>query len=298
MLETLDHCPVCGESNYNQFLTCKDYTVSQESFNIVECSNCNFLFTNPRPFPKDLGKYYKSEEYISHSNKSNNLVNSIYRVARNYTLKNKLSLVNSLQSNKGSLLDLGCGTGHFLKTCKDADWNTTGVEPDDSARSIATAQELKVYTAIQELPDKQFDIISMWHVLEHVPDLNDYLSFIKTRLAQTGTFIVAVPNHESHDAQKYKDKWAAYDVPRHLYHFDQKSMVRLMEKHSLHVKEVKPMKLDSYYVSILSETYKGSSIEKYPKAFISGLKSNQYARKNSNNYSSLIYIIEHLNEAN
>ncbi|MBL3654536.1 class I SAM-dependent methyltransferase [Fulvivirga sediminis] len=298
MLETLNHCPICSESNYKLFLTCQDYTVSQDLFNIVECTNCNFLYTNPRPFPKDLGKYYKSDDYISHSNKSNNLTNFTYRIARNYTLKGKLSLVNRLQDRKTKLLDLGCGTGHFLKICSDDGWKCTGVEPDPDARKQATEQGLKVFSNIEGVSLEQYNVISMWHVLEHVPNLNDYLSFIKTRLASNGHLIVAVPNHQSHDAKNYQDKWAAYDVPRHLYHFDQNSMAKLMHKHSLQIKEVKPMKLDSYYVSLLSESYKGSGIAKFPKAFLEGIKSNRYANNNHNNYSSLIYIIEHLNEGN
>ncbi|UII22340.1 class I SAM-dependent methyltransferase [Fulvivirga ligni] len=291
MLETLSQCPICEGTTFTDQFTCKDYTVSKEKFTVVRCNSCKFLFTNPRPAEQNLGEYYQSEDYISHSNQSNNPINFIYKIARQYTLKGKLKLVNTLQPNKGYILDIGCGTGHFLETCEADGWKTTGVEPDETARKYSINKVEHLYESIDQVPDETFNVISMWHVLEHIPNLNGFMKHIQRLLKSNGCFIVAVPNHESMDAQMYKEQWAAYDVPRHLYHFDQQSMQSLMAKYGMKIDAVKPMKLDSFYVSLLSETYKGSGVTKYAKSLINGLKSNSYAKKNKNNYSSLIYII-------
>ncbi len=291
MFEKLDNCPLCESGHFHNHIICQDHTVSEENFAIVQCDNCSFLFTNPRPSGQTIASYYESDDYISHQNKSNNLVNFVYRIARSYTLKSKLKLINSFKTPTRNILDIGCGTGHFLNTCKHNRWNVLGVEPNDTARTIASKNNIDVFEKISDLPEKQFDIITMWHVLEHIPDINNLLSAVHKRLTKNGRLIVAVPNVASLDAQLYKDKWAAYDVPRHLYHFTQKTMAKMMSKHKFKVLETVPMKLDAFYVSLLSEKYRKPGIAGYLKAIINGCKSNIYATKNNQNYSSLIYII-------
>ncbi|MTI26858.1 class I SAM-dependent methyltransferase, partial [Fulvivirga kasyanovii] len=220
MLETLNTCPLCDSGHFNNYLTCKDYTVSGEEFNLVTCTNCSFTFTNPRPKAEDLSQYYQSQDYISHSNKSNSPVNIIYKIARNFTLKKKVALINSL-NKKGSMLDIGCGTGHFISACKEDGWAINGVEPDENARKMATDKTaINISADIKDVEQTEFDVITMWHVLEHIPNLNDFMQILAHKLKETGKLIVAVPNYKSHDAQYYKQYWAAYDVPRHLYHFD------------------------------------------------------------------------------
>jgi 2-polyprenyl-3-methyl-5-hydroxy-6-metoxy-1,4-benzoquinol methylase len=291
---TIDKCLVCGSDSFEPFLVCKDYTVSQESFNIVSCKSCGFKFTNPRPDNSVLGSYYKAESYVSHTNSKKGIVNKLYHAVRNYTLKSKIKLVSSYVS-RGTMLDYGCGTGMFLNVCKNDGWETYGMEPDDNARKMSIEKGLDVFSdknkVSDRIADKKFNAITLWHVLEHVTDMEATLSFFKSKLNNDGVLIIAVPNHVSYDAQYYKEFWAAYDVPRHLHHFDINSMISLVEKAGFKFKESKPMKFDSFYVSMLSEKYKTGSVN-LVKAFLVGLTSNLKA-KDTHSYSSTIYIFKH-----
>jgi 2-polyprenyl-3-methyl-5-hydroxy-6-metoxy-1,4-benzoquinol methylase len=291
---TLSNCPNCNAGSFEPFLKCNDYTVSQETFQIVSCKSCDFKFTNPRPSNDKIGDYYRSEEYISHSNTSKGLISKLYKIVRNYTLKGKLNLV-SKHAPKGNLLDYGCGTGMFLSVAKSSTWNVFGIEPDSGAREFATKEnELTVYpdlgTAHKFWVGTQFNCITLWHVLEHVTELNETLSWFNSKLNQNGTLIIAVPNHKSYDAEYYKEHWAAYDVPRHLYHFEQKTMVEIVQKAGFKHIESLPMKFDSFYVSMLSEKYKTGKIN-YISAFLKGLMSNMKANYAAR-YSSVIYVFK------
>ncbi|MBL6446085.1 class I SAM-dependent methyltransferase [Fulvivirga sp. 29W222] len=291
MFEKLTNCPLCNSGRFNNYLRCKDYTVSGKDFNLVACAECKFIYTNPRPRPQDLHLYYESKDYISHSNESNSPINFIYKLARNFTLKRKVKLVNSL-SQKGTILDIGCGTGHFITACQQDGWSIKGVEPDSKARTIAAQKTgIDIVDDISNINETQYDLISMWHVLEHIPNLNEFFQQLLCKVKKDGKLIIAVPNYKSHDAQHYKKYWAAYDVPRHLYHFDQTAMTQLADKYQLKVNKILPMSLDAYYVSLLSESYKGTGILKYIKAPYRGFISNMKAKSNNLNYSSLIYIL-------
>lgn len=291
---TLEKCLVCGSNQFEPFLNCKDYTVSQETFNIVSCKNCGFKFTNPRPEDSVIGNYYKAESYVSHTNTKKGLINKLYHAVRSYTLKKKVGMINSYVS-RGTILDYGCGTGMFLKACQENGWEAFGMEPDDSARKIASEQGLTLFSdkgRIQTyITDKQFSAITLWHVLEHVTDMNETLSFFKAKLKKDGVLVIAVPNHVSYDAKYYKEFWAAYDVPRHIHHFDVKSMSSLLKNSGFQLVKTKGMKFDSFYVSMLSEKYKTGSMNLF-KAFLIGLKSN-FKAKDSTEYSSTIYVFKH-----
>lgn len=293
-MHILLNCPVCKTNQFKHFINAVDYTVSKETFSIVQCQSCGFKFTNPRPENERLGLYYKSEDYISHSNTSKGIISKLYKLVRNYTLKSKLKLVSDT-SEKGNLLDYGCGTGMFLSVAKSSTWNCFGIEPDNGARDFAIKENgISVYEDIRSAEDHlkgvSFNCITLWHVLEHVTDLDNTLSWFYHKLNKNGTLIIAVPNDNSYDAKHYKEYWAAYDVPRHLYHFNEKQMVQILNSHGFkHIKSL-PMKFDSFYVSMLSEKYKTGSI-KYLNAFINGLKSNLKADKASE-YSSVIYVFK------
>ncbi|MCG8386412.1 MAG: class I SAM-dependent methyltransferase [Cytophagales bacterium] len=292
MYEKIKVCPVCGSHSFVNYLTCKDHSISQEDFTITQCTHCSFLFTNPRPTTARLPRYYQSQDYISHKDKATNPINLAYKLARHFTLRSKIKLVHKYQ-HRGHIIDIGCGTGHFLQQARRAGWNTTGVEPDAGARAIAS--ELlgnTIYASLDDLGDHSFNMITLWHVLEHVPDLNSYISTLKKLLTDSGTIFVAVPNHKSYDATHYQEHWAAYDVPRHLYHFDQHTLAKLFEKHQFKIIDTIPMKLDSFYVSLLSEKYLRTGIKGYANSILTGLKSNSYAKKHQLEYSSLIYVIQ------
>jgi 2-polyprenyl-3-methyl-5-hydroxy-6-metoxy-1,4-benzoquinol methylase len=291
----LTSCPICGNDIFKTVLNCKDYTVSKESFTLVKCQQCSFVATSPRPDNSILGKYYLSEDYISHTNEAKSLIDKVYLIARNYTLTWKRKLVIKYGSRvENKLLDYGCGTGAFLQATTQDDWKAFGVEPSKEARTEAQkVTHSKVYESLAEIENNTFDAITLWHVLEHVPDLNELLQKLRSILSENGTIFIAVPNHSSWDGDNYKEYWAGYDVPRHLWHFSHETMKALVENNGLKLKEIIPMKLDSFYISLLSEKYKkgNTTISGMITAFKNGLKSNILAKRNGQ-YSSLIYIVK------
>ncbi len=292
-MEILKSCPVCESTALVPFISSHDHFLTGEEFHIVQCSDCSLMITNPRPPADSMPHYYRSEEYISHSNTSKGLINRVYKLVRNYSLDKKVALVKRYQG-KGRVLDIGCGTGHFLQRLARHGYQVYGVEPEPSARSFATEQfNLNVFPDLKSLTDEfsEFRTITLWHVLEHVAHLDAYLLSIKKVLHPEGTLIIALPNPESHDARHYHEYWAAFDLPRHLYHFTRKSMKKLSHKFGFDLLQILPMKFDAYYISMLSEKYKRGK-NHYPKAFFTGLKSNLEARRHENNYSSLIYVLK------
>lgn len=293
MLQILN-CPICNSLITKNHIKCVDHTATQEEFNLMLCEKCDFCITTPRP--NNLDKYYISKEYISHSSKATNIIDQVYLLARKFTLRNKFNLVQKQITNNGTpaLLDVGCGTGEFLKYSKNKNWSITGVEPTAKAFSIASEITSQIYTSLEEITQNQFDSITLWHVLEHIPDLNSTLQSLKEKLKDNGTIFIAVPNFKSYDAIYYNYIWAGYDVPRHLWHFSQQSMQNLINNNGLALKETIPMKLDSYYVSLLSEKYSNENkinLSAILKATLNGFKSNRKAKHNGE-YSSLIYVIK------
>lgn len=292
---TYTSCPVCKSNQISEMLSVKDYTVSGELFKVIKCKSCTLLFTQDVAEQHEIGKYYASENYISHSDTQVGLVNKLYHSVRKRTLQSKKNLIEKeTGKSAGNILDIGCGTGAFLHTMKTNGWDITGLEPDEAARAKAKslyAIEPKPSLNIFDLPNNKYDAITMWHVLEHVHQLHEYVEQLKNMLTENGKIFIAVPNYTSYDAQHYGQFWAAYDVPRHLYHFSPASIKNLVEQHGLIIKKIKPMWFDSFYVSMLSEKYqhgKGNLI----KAFLIGLASNFKTIFNSKKCSSIIYILE------
>jgi 2-polyprenyl-3-methyl-5-hydroxy-6-metoxy-1,4-benzoquinol methylase len=277
-------------SNKKHFLTVKDYSVSKETFDLYQDETLDMLITFPQPNLDNLGKYYESEDYISHTDNKRSLFEKLYHFIKNIALKNKLNLINTLQPNKGRILDIGAGTGDFLSVAKNDGWMTTGVEPSDRAKAIAINKGVSFVEQTSELENHSFDLISMWHVLEHVPDLDKQIKELKRLLKPSGTLIIAVPNFKSFDAEHYGKFWAAFDVPIHFWHFSKTAIKILFEKEEMKLEKVLPMKFDSFYVSLLSEKYKTGKMN-FIKAFFIGLQSNWKAKKNLE-YSSHIYILK------
>ena len=289
-MKQLTHSPISG-TLLKPYLECKDHTVSNEKFTILIDEESELLVTSPRPEDDRLSAYYESENYISHSDSSSSLFDKIYQIVRNYTLRKKIKLIKSFELSEKLILDIGAGTGDFLVQCKKSGWKVEGVEPSKNARDLAEHKlGIKLKTQISELGTEKYDVITMWHVLEHVPNLIDYVSQLNGLLKPKGTLVVAVPNHKSFDAANYGKHWAAYDVPRHLWHFSQRAIQMLFVKESMKVVQCLPMKFDAFYVSLLSEKYKLGKMNPF-KAFYVGLKSNLKARR-TGEYSSLIYIIK------
>ena len=302
--------PINNKNTLKPFLKCEDFTVSKETFTLLKDVKSELLITHPQPELDKLSSYYESENYISHTDSKKTFFDRIYQKVKNYAIKNKVKLIqktknlkNKTETFANNILDIGCGTGDFLTACKNQNWNVVGVEPNKKARVLAKSkleiltsnfnnfenQYPKIHETINSV-EEQFDVITMWHVLEHVPNLEQYITQLNQMLKPNGTLIIAVPNHKSYDAKYYGKFWAAYDVPRHLWHFSQKSIKLLFAKENMKVIQTLPMKLDSFYVSLLSEKYKKGKSRPI-KAFFVGLKSNMKALR-TKEYSSLIYVLK------
>ena len=276
-------------SNTNHFLNVKDYSVSQETFELLYDETLEMLITHPQPSLEKLPSYYESVDYISHTDGNKSVFEKMYQFVKGIALKNKLKLINT-QSSKGRILDIGAGVGDFLQVAKNDGWQTIGIEPSDKAKTIAKSKGVSFVEDLSKLENNSFDIITMWHVLEHVPDLENQIKELKRLLKPNGTVIIAVPNFKSHDALHYGKYWAAYDVPIHLWHFSKTAIKKLFAKEDLHLVKVLPMKFDAFYVSLLSEKYRTGKMN-FIKAFFIGLKSNWKGSQNLE-YSSHIYLIK------
>lgn len=289
------NCPLCNHSHIVKALLLKDHSVSLEDFEIWECKKCQFRFTQNAPDITNIGRYYHSSSYISHSDTSKGIINKLYHFARNVTLQLKKKLVKKFSRiDYGKLLDVGAGTGAFVRFMEDAGWEITGLEPDDIARKNALTinkVQLKPVEEINSLPNECFDVITLWHVLEHVHELHGYMTKFKNLLKKSGVLIVALPNHTSYDAHVYAGAWAAYDVPRHLWHFSPKSFEILARHHGFEIISHKPMWFDSLYISLLSEKYLTGKVNPI-KAFITGSFSNLKALFNIKKCSSVIYVLK------
>jgi 2-polyprenyl-3-methyl-5-hydroxy-6-metoxy-1,4-benzoquinol methylase len=292
-MEKLSSCPVCGNPGFSSFLQGNDYFLSGEEFSIMVCESCGMKFINPRPDSGEISRYYESPEYVSHDAARKSLLNIIYRIVRKSSIRRKYKLVKSYA--KGNrLLDIGCGTGEFISFCQENGFVVTGIEPGEKPRTFArTKYKLNVHedSFLETLVKPEFDIITLWHVLEHVHQLHERMQKIYEILKPDGTIIIAVPNCDSWDAAYYGKFWAAYDLPRHLYHFSQSTVEILAQSHGLKLEEIIPMKRDAFYISLLSEKYaKGK--QDYLRAVLNGTRSNNFAKNNKNNYSSLIYVFK------
>lgn len=295
-LERLNKCPLCKSGLFLNYSQIQDHFFSKKEFLLCQCSKCDLVFTNPRPDKANIQEYYQSEEYISHKNKSNNLVNFLYKQVRAITLKRKLNLINSLSPTKNKLLDIGAGTGHFLEIAKNNGWKSYGIEPNPEAQKLLEQKGVPTYEDILSIPKgKKFTIITLFHVLEHIHDLRKSAKKIHKHLEENGTLIIAVPNIDSFDSKLYKQYWAAWDVPRHLYHFNKSSIKNFAEEFGFKITDIKPMSFDSFYISMLSEKYmnpENSPLKNLIKGVINGWKSNIWAKNNRKNYSSLMFILK------
>ena len=294
MIIQYTNCPSCHSDKIRPALSAIDYTVSRESFGIWQCENCSLRFTQNVPDAASIGPYYRSDDYISHTNTDKGLVNRLYHLVRKQTLSDKYRLIlSATRIQQGKLLDIGAGTGAFVAHVKENGWEVTGLEPDETARERASAVhgvQLLDAAHLYSLAPDTFDAITLWHVLEHVHDLHPYVEQLKRLIKRGGRIFIAVPNYTSYDATVYQGAWAAYDVPRHLYHFSPDAMERLVGIHDLQLHFSRPMWYDSVYISMLSEKYRngrGNAV----KGIAVGLLSNARAFIDKSKCSSLIYVI-------
>ena len=272
------------------FITVKDFSVSGESFSLLLNEEYQILKTHPQPTLDKLGSYYEFEDYISHTDGKRTLFEKMYHFIKRKAIRDKVKLINSYQPVKGRILDIGAGTGDFLLECKNQNWDILGIEPNDKAKGIALGKGIKFGDTIEKLESNSFDVITMWHVLEHVPDVEHQVAELKRLLKPSGTIIIAVPNFKSYDANHYKEFWAAYDVPRHLWHFSKTAIEKLFDKQNMNLEDIKPMWFDSFYVSLLSEKYKSEKMN-FSSGFFIGLISN-VSGLFKKEFSSHIYVLK------
>ena len=287
-------CPACGSLKYTKILKTSDYLVSGESFEIMECNDCSLRFTSPIPDSNEIGNYYKSDKYISHAKHVTSIFDIAYKIVRKFSLRSKRKIVKWVsQKQSGTLLDIGCGTGKFLKIMKQSGWEINGVEVNNEARKLAennTSSVILTQTQFFE-SNQKYDVITLWHSLEHLYELNQYLKKITESLNDNGLLLIAVPNYQSFDAEHFKRDWAAYDVPRHLHHFSLEAMVKLMEKFKFKFIQGQQMPFDPFYVALLSEL----SVRKKHniiKALLVGWKSYWQGKQNEKRGSSILYVFK------
>ncbi|MGY3792467.1 class I SAM-dependent methyltransferase [uncultured Aquimarina sp.] len=278
-------------NNENEYyLECKDYTVSGELFKLYKDEKYDMLVTVPKPSEDVLGRYYESDDYISHTDSKRTFFEKLYHIVKSYSLRKKVRLITELNNQPGTLLDIGAGTGDFLMQAQKQKWDVIGVEPNDQAKEQAKKKGVLLETTTSNLSSNNFDVITMWHVLEHVPDLSAQIKELKRLLKPNGHLIIAVPNFKSYDAEYYNSHWAAYDVPRHLWHFSEKAIENLFQEEKIKLQKTLPLLFDSFYVSLLSEKYRNGKMN-FIKAFRLGFISNLKARR-SKQYSSHIYVLK------
>ncbi|MDE3124437.1 MAG: class I SAM-dependent methyltransferase [Bacteroidota bacterium] len=291
-------CPICHSNFIQPIFSAKDYSVSNATFSIWECQDCKGRFTQDIPSESAIGTYYQSENYISHSDTKNGIVNRLYHWVRSITLQQKRKFITQIgtDANK-SILDVGAGTGAFANTMQLAGWKVTGIEVDAGARQIAASKfnlQFFLPNFLYQIPPETFQIITLWHVLEHVHDLHGYMKIFRQSLQPNGKLVIAVPNYTSYDAKYYQQYWAAYDVPRHLYHFSPDSMANLAAQHGFVIQQYQSMPFDSFYVALLSEQYK-SGKSNFLNAGWVGIRSTFKMWRDTKNCSSVIYVLEKIN---
>lgn len=270
------------------YLKTKDHSVSGEEFQLLYNEELDMLITDPRP--EELEKYYESDAYISHTDANKTLADKLYQAVKKLSLFTKVMMINKFADNNKTLLDVGAGTGDFLLAARRRGWETTGVEPNHDARMRAREKKIELLSNTETLVDNKYQVVTLWHVLEHIPDLESQIIRLKAYLEDEGTLVIAVPNFKSYDAEHYKEFWAGYDVPRHLWHFSRTSIEKLFAKYGMEVAKTKPLVFDAFYVSLLSEKYK-TGRQNFINAFYHGVSSNimSWLTKEP---SSIIYIIK------
>ena len=270
------------------FLKTKDFAVTGKEFELLLDEQRQLLAT--RPQPADLETYYQSKNYISHTDANTTVTERLYQKVKKLSLWMKVQLINRYAKGNKRLLDIGAGTGDFLLSAAAGGWQVEGVEPNRDARLRSREKRMELHGEISDLGNQKFQVITLWHVLEHLPDLENQILKVVQLLEDDGTLVIAVPNYKSWDAKYYKEFWAAYDVPRHLWHFSRTSIQDLFATQGMKVSTTRPMIFDAFYVSLLSEKYKTGK-SNYLKALLAGLISN-ISGWLTKEHSSIIYILQ------
>lgn len=289
----ISSCPSCNGKNINAIMNCVDYYATGENFELYQCSDCNFVFTQNAPMEAEIDRYYASPNYISHSDTYKGAMNIVYHLIRHFMLLRKAKLIEK-QVKKGTLLDYGAGTGYFAHLMQQRGWKIEAIEKSSRARDFAYNHfglKIKSEDALNSLQKKSFDIITLWHVIEHIEHLDELWELLSDLLKTNGTLIIACPNCASYDAGIYKSQWAAYDVPRHLWHFTPETMQPFSQRHGFELIQLHQMSFDAYYISMLSEKHLQHSFP-FVRGLWNGLRAQLHSINNKKLSSSIIYVFK------
>ena len=275
-------CPVCHAANSTIFMRVPDRFRPEPgtAYTLVRCVKCSLVYLNPRPVEESSGVFYESSEYTPFvsTGKQRSIMDRVYVAIREMNNRWKRRQIEALQPERGRLLDVGCGTGEFLQAMHAAGWQVRGVERDAKAAAYAVEQlQLDVVCGSLDtvpLAPASFDVVTMWHVLEHLYQPHKALMQVRDVLRPGGLLVIAVPNLLSLDARYYRQNWVAFDAPRHVQHFSPKSLRSLCEMHSFAHLRTRMLPFDPFFNALMSETVierrKGASI---PGRIVSTLRA-------------------------
>jgi SAM-dependent methyltransferase len=285
-------CLVCKKTNFETVVNSKDFCVSHEDFKVVRCTNCGFGFTENAPDVSKIGEYYEHTDYVSHTDTKEGLFFNIYHKVRSFMLGQKRTYINK-HTAVNNILDIGAGTGYFVNHMQSHGTAVTGFEPDNDARAQAKKNfGIELEPSLEGILGRNevFDAISMWHVLEHVHDLKEYFGHFQQLIKTRGVLAIAVPNYSSFDGRFYKKFWAAYDLPKHLWHFSPDSIKLLAQSNGFDHLQSYAMPFDPFYIALLSEGHKQSGGGGKIRALFIGMTSFLKGFFNPEKASSVVYV--------
>ena len=251
-------CILCNSKKYfNTIETVTDRFDKSSQYQIQRC-RCGMISTNPRLDFEELSDHYKNKNYHP-QNRENRIFNCFYRIAQIFNNRSKKKLIQKYHC-KGFLLDYGGGDGQFCRYMSRNNWNTHIYEPYLKISGIKGG----FVSDKKEVKSGFYDVISMFHSLEHIYDLDDAFSLISRSLIEKGVLIVSVPNYNAAERPWFKSKWIAYDVPRHVHHFTIESIKKILDKYGFEIIDYRPMYIDTIYNIIMSYNSRLEVILKAP----------------------------------
>lgn len=250
-------CNLCGSTEAEVAITAQDFLLERPDAQVqfVKCDRCGLFYQNPRPTPEEMMSHYPSNYEPFDLHPDDERSSRLERIAVNYGLSKRRGLILRYRKS-GRILDVGCATGLFLHVMNmDANWDAHGVEPNNYAATIAQERYgLNVHHGTLEqaqYPARSFDVVTLWDVLEHVHDPAATLDEIHRILKSDGLLILRVPNGISRDAGLFKETWAGWDPPRHLYVFTPDTLTKLLAKQGYAILDLRS-RSGSYPTFVLS----------------------------------------------
>lgn len=287
-------CPACQATTATDLFQARDHLVSGREFLIRRCTNCGMGWTVDPPAEEDAGKYYVSDEYISHTDSKQSLADRLYHLARGFMLKRKGKLVDSaVGKSAGIMMDFGSGTGYFAAFMQQRGWQVTGIELSEMARNYSVERfGIRAIgpQQVRDLPSASADCVTFWHVLEHLYDPAGWMDEVKRILKDDGRCIIALPNFASADAEWFGKRWAALDVPRHLWHFSPQAFREFAEKQGFVCESTSALPLDLFYISLLSYRNDGKGMP-LARGVLTGVVIALRSLFRRDSASSLVYVL-------